>query len=130
MNTEKKKNKKVTARKTAIEPTASATAGHLRVSPQKARLVVNLIKGKHVDSALSILRYSKQKMAPVVKKLLESAIANAKEHKGADIDKLWVTAGYVNMGKTLKRFMPGAHGRANQILKRGSHITVEVTERG
>ena len=108
---------------------ASATLRHVRLSPQKARLVLNLIKGKQVEPALQILRFSPTKGARFIEKLLRSAIVNAREVGGADVDKLWVTQGWVGAGRTIKRFMPRARGSANQILKRSSHITVVVGER-
>ena len=107
-----------------------ATLRHIRVSPQKARLVLELIKGKQVEPALQILRYSPKKVARFTEKLLKSAIANARELRGADVDKLWVTGGYVDAGRSLKRIMPRAQGRADTIIKRSSHITVFVGERG
>ncbi len=107
---------------------ASATLRHVRISPQKARLVVNLVKGKQVEQALQILRFSSKKGAALVEKLLRSAIVNARETTGADVDKLWVTQGWANSGRTIKRFMPRARGSANQILKKSSHITIVVGE--
>ena len=116
--------------KTPVEQyLAKATLRHVRVSPRKARMVLNMVKGKQVEPALQILRFTKQKTAKFVLNLLNSAISNAKEHKGADVDKLWVTGGAVDMGRTLKRYMPGAHGRANLIKKRSAHITILLSEK-
>ena len=119
-------NKSETENSSAL---ASATLRHVRISPQKARLMVDLIRGKQVEPALQILRFNPRKGARLVEKLLNSAIANAREVKGADVDKLWVTQGWVNAGRTIKRYMPRARGSANTILKRSSHITVVVGEK-
>lgn len=103
-----------------------ATAKYIRVSPQKARLVMDQIRGLPVSSALEVLEFSPKKAAHWIRKALESAIANAEHNEGADIDDLRVTAGYVNEGPTMKRWMPRAKGRATSIFKRSSHITVQV----
>tara|TARA_B100001121_G_scaffold285951_1_gene282088 strand:+ start:195 stop:530 length:336 start_codon:yes stop_codon:yes gene_type:complete len=105
-----------------------ANLKYVRVSPQKCRLVVDTIRGKKVSDALDILSYSKQKSSQIVKKVLESAIANAENNKGADIDNLKVNTVYVNVGPTLKRFRARAKGSANRILKRSSHITIGLLE--
>jgi large subunit ribosomal protein L22 len=107
---------------------ATATLRHVRVSAQKARLVINMIKGKQLEPALQILKFSPKKTAGFAEKLLKSAMANAQE-KGADLDKLWITGGWVDMGRTLKRFMPRAQGRATPIRKRSAHITLQLGER-
>lgn len=106
-----------------------ASLRDVRISPRKARLVIELIKGQQVESALQILRFSVKKGSRLAEKLLRSAIANAREGKGADIDRLWVTAGWVEMGKTLQRWMPRAQGRATPIRKRSAHITVVLGEK-
>jgi len=106
----------------------SATAKRLRVSPQKARLVVDLVRGKPVGDALEILGFSTQKAAGLVRKVVESAIANAENNEGADIDELKISRIFVNEGLTMKRIKPRAKGRADRILKRTSHITVTVTD--
>jgi len=108
---------------------ATATLRHIRMSPRKARLVVDLIRGKQVEPALAILKFSPKKGAKLAHKLLQSAIANAREHQRADVDNLWVTKSWVDEGRTLKRFMPAAHGRANPIRKRSSHMTIVVGEK-
>lgn len=99
-----------------------------RISAQKARLVADQIRGKSVGEALNILAFSSKKGADLVKKVLESAIANAEHNEGADIDELRVSAIFVDEGMTMKRIMPRAKGRADRILKRTSHITVKVAD--
>ena len=108
---------------------ALAKHNFARISPQKARLVADLIRGKSVDQALEILTFSNKKAAALVKKVLESAIANAEHNEGADIDDLNVAKIFVDEGPTMKRIMPRAKGRADRILKRSSHITVVVADR-
>ena len=104
----------------------SATAKRLRLSPQKARLVVDQIRGKPVSDALDILTFAPQKGADLVRKVLESAIANAENNEGADVDELKVSEAFVNAGVTMKRIRPRAKGRADRIFKRTCHITVTV----
>lgn len=106
----------------------SVTLKHVRISPRKARLVINLIKGRQVAQALQILDNSPKKAAAFSSKLLRSAIANAKERAAVDVDSLWVVGGFVDMGRTLTRFMPGAQGRANPVRKRSTHVTLQVGE--
>ncbi|HCG6407474.1 TPA: 50S ribosomal protein L22 [Vibrio parahaemolyticus] len=108
---------------------AIAKHNFARISPQKARLVADLIRGKSVDQALEILTFSNKKAAALVKKVLESAIANAEHNEGADIDDLNVAKIFADEGPTMKRIMPRAKGRADRILKRSSHITVVVADR-
>ena len=108
---------------------AIAKHNFARISPQKARLVADLIRGKNVDQALEILTFSNKKAADLVKKVLESAIANAEHNEGADIDDLTVAKIFVDEGPVMKRIMPRAKGRADRILKRSSHITVVVADR-
>ncbi len=108
---------------------ALAKHNFARISPQKARLVADQIRGKSVDQALEILTFSNKKAAELVKKVLESAIANAEHNEGADIDDLNVAKIFVDEGPTMKRIMPRAKGRADRILKRSSHITVVVADR-
>ncbi|MCK7578868.1 MAG: 50S ribosomal protein L22 [Chromatiales bacterium] len=107
---------------------AVATHKYARISAQKARLVADLIRGKRVEEALNTLSFSPKKGADIIKKVLESAIANAEHNEGADIDALKVAAIQVNEGPTMKRIMPRAKGRANRIMKRTSHITLTVAE--
>ena len=106
----------------------SAKANRLRISPQKARLVVDQVRGKPVSDALDILNFSTQKGAVLVRKVVESAIANAENNEGADVDELKISEIYVNEGLTMKRIKPRAKGRADRIFKRTSHITVTVTD--
>ena len=108
----------------------SATLRYTRLSPQKMRLVADQIRGQTVDRALNILKFSNKKAAAVMKKVLESAIANAEHNDGADIDELMVTEVYVNQGPTLKRLRPRARGRADRLLKPTSHVTVTVADAG
>jgi large subunit ribosomal protein L22 len=105
-----------------------AKANRLHISPQKARLVVDQIRGKSVSDALDILNFNNQKGAELVRKVLESAIANAENNEGADIDELKICEIFVDAGLTMKRIRPRAKGRADRILKRSSHITVTVTD--
>lgn len=107
---------------------AEATLKYSRISAQKARLVADQIRGMHVEQALDLLTFSTKKGAVIVKKLVESAVANAENNEGADIDELKVAAVQVNEGPTMKRIRARAKGRASRILKRTSHITVTVAE--
>lgn len=99
---------------------------YARISPQKARLVADQIRGKSVGDALNLLSFSPKKASPLLRKTLESAIANAEHNHGADIDELRVTEVMVNEGPTLKRWRARAKGRSSQIFKRTSHISVRV----
>ena len=107
---------------------AFAKHRHARTSAQKARLVADQIRGLHVEKALEVLSFSPKKGADLVKKVLESAIANAEHNEGADIDELTVSKIFVDEGPTMKRIKPRAKGRADRILKRSSHITVVVSD--
>ena len=98
------------------------------ISAQTVRLVADEVRGKPIERALDILTFSNKKGAKLVKKCLDSAIANAEHNNGLDIDKLRVTTIYVDEGITLKRIMPRAKGRADRISKRTCHITVKVGE--
>ena len=100
----------------------------VRLSVDKGRLVADLIRGKKVDQALNILTFTQKKAAGIVKKVLESAIANAEHNEGADIDELKVAAICVDGGPVLKRMHARAKGRGNRVVKRTSHITVTVAE--
>ena len=98
------------------------------MSAQKARLVADQIRGKKVEDALDILAFSPRKGAHLIKKVLESAIANAEHNEGADVDELRVNTIFVDEGLTLKRIKPRAKGRADRIFKRTCHITVKVAD--
>jgi large subunit ribosomal protein L22 len=100
-----------------------------RISPQKARLVADQVRGLPVARALEVLSFSTKKSAHPIKKVLESAIANAEHNEGADIDELKVSAIMVDEGPIIKRFRARAKGRGSRILKRTSHITVAVSEK-
>ncbi len=113
---------------------AKAKARFVRVTPQKARRVVDLIRGKQAADAVAVLQYAPQAAGEPVLKVVQSAIANAREgasRAGQRLDEgtLYVSEAFVDEGPTLKRFRPRAQGRAGQILKRTSHITVVVSER-
>lgn len=99
-----------------------------RISAQKARLVADQIRGKKVGEALNLLAFS-SKAAEIMKKVLESAVANAEHNEGADVDDLKVSTVFVNEGRSLKRIMPRAKGRADRIVKRSCHITVKVADK-
>lgn len=100
-----------------------------RISAQKARLVADQIRGKHVDEAVEILTFSQKKAAAIILKVLNSAIANAENNEGADIDELHVAEIQVGEGMTMKRFAARAKGRGTRILKRTSNIFIRVEER-
>ncbi|MFP6807675.1 MAG: 50S ribosomal protein L22 [Pseudomonadales bacterium] len=106
----------------------SARLKGARLSAQKARLVADQIRGKQVGDALNILNFSTKKGAHLVRKLLESAIANAEHNEGADVDELSVSRISVDEGLTMKRIRPRAKGRADRILKRSCHITLAVAD--
>lgn len=99
-----------------------------RLSAQKARLVADQIRGKRVEEALDLLEFSPKKGAAIIKKVLESAIANAEHNEGADVDELRVSTIFVDEGLTMKRIRPRAKGRADRIFKRSCHITVKVAD--
>jgi len=99
-----------------------------RISAQKVRLVADQIRGMQVEAALDILAFSQKKGAGLIKKVLESAIANAEHNEGADVDELRIVTIYVDEGTTMKRIKPRAKGRADQILKRSCHITVKLAD--
>ncbi|MAN68960.1 MAG: 50S ribosomal protein L22 [Gammaproteobacteria bacterium] len=106
----------------------SASAKRLRISAQKVRLVADQIRGKPVADALDLLSFSNKKASVLMRKALESVVANAENNEGADIDELKVSEVYVNEGMTMKRIRPRAKGRADRIFKRSSHITVTVSD--
>lgn len=98
------------------------------MSAQKCRLIINQIRGLTVSRALEVLTFSPKKAARIVKKVLDSAIANAEHNRGADIDTLSVNSAFVDQGRVLKRMRARAKGRGNRILKPSCHITVQVTD--
>ena len=106
----------------------SAIQRNAKISSQKVRLVADQIRGLPVDGALTILKFSNKKAAELVRKVLESAIANAEHNDGADIDELKVSTIYVDQGPSMKRMRARAKGRGNRIVKRTSHITVTVAD--
>ncbi len=114
---------------------ARATAKYIRTSPQKAKLVLDLIRGKKASEALSILRFTKKSVAREIEKALRSAIANAvyvadrNQKRRLDEDDLFVSACFAGRGPMLKRVRPAPMGRAYQVLKRTAHLTVQVSER-
>ncbi len=106
----------------------SAKLRYARLSPQKVRLVADQIRGLPVDEAIKTLTFHKRSAAAVIKKILDSAIANAEHNEGADIDELKVSAICVDQGPTFKRYRARARGRGSKIIKRTSHITVTVSD--
>ncbi|MBE0576349.1 MAG: 50S ribosomal protein L22 [Desulfuromonadales bacterium] len=107
----------------------SAKLKFARLSPQKTRLIVDMVRGKAVQEALNILKFSPQRPADIVAKLVRSAVANAEQQGVSDVDRLFVKAVFVDQGPVLKRFMPRAQGRATKIRKPTSHITVVLDEK-
>ena len=105
-----------------------AVAKYIRISPQKVRLVADLVRGKKVEDALNILMFTPKGSAPVIAKLLKSAVANAGQKEGVDVDTLVVKRIAVDEGPTMKRFRARAMGRGTRILKRMSHISITVEE--
>ena len=121
----KRMKEKAAARKEARDRRPKAIAKYIRISSRKVRIVIDLIRGKQVDEALAMLRFTPKAASPVVEKVLLSAIANAENNPPyLNRDNLYVAEIYANQGPTLKRFMPRAKGSASPILKRSSHITV------
>ena len=105
-----------------------AVAKYIRISPQKARLVADIIRGMNAEQAIVTLRFMPKKGARILKKVLESAVANANQVESIDVDTLYVKHISIDGGPMLKRFSPRAQGRATRILKRTSHITIVVDE--
>ena len=108
---------------------SSAKLSSARLSPRKSRLVVDMVRGKQIQTALNILRFTPQPSARLVAKLLSSAVANAEQKGVADVDRLFVKSIFVDGGTVLKRFLPRAMGRASKIRKPTSHITVVLAEK-
>lgn len=109
---------------------AKAIGRFVHISPQKARLVCDQIRGKRVEDALTVLEFTPKKGAKLVAKVLRSGIANAENNQNLDVDSLFVKRIEVGSGPTLKRFLPRAQGRATPLLKRTSHITIVLDEKG
>ena len=109
----------------------TASARHVRIAPRKARMVIDLVRGKPILEALDILEFTQKRAAPVIAKVVESALRNVEESEELDweLDDLYIADAYVNEGPTLKRFKPRAMGRATTILKRTSHINVALEPR-
>ncbi|MFB6351098.1 MAG: 50S ribosomal protein L22 [Bradymonadaceae bacterium] len=109
----------------------TASAKHVRIAPRKARMVINLIREKPILDALDILQFTQKRAAPIIAKVVESALANVEDSDDLDweLDDLHVAEAYVNEGPTLKRFKPRAMGRATTILKKTSHINVALEPR-
>lgn len=108
---------------------AKAVARNIRIAPRKARLVIDLIRGKSVEEALAILRFTPRAASPIIEKVLSSAVANAEHNYNMDSSSLVVEKAFVDEGPTMKRYLPRAQGRASRINKRTSHITVVVSEK-
>jgi large subunit ribosomal protein L22 len=116
----------MTGRRQGIDMETTASIRGARLSAQKGRLVADLVRGKKIDKALDILKFSQKKAAGLIRKALESAIANAEHNDGADIDELRVTRIFVEQGPTLRRFAARAKGRGARIQKKSCHIYVVV----
>ena len=112
----------------AVKIQAKAMVRQVRISPTKVRQVLALIRGKKAEEAMTVLRFSPQRAARTVFKVLQSAIANAEHNYGMDIDKLRVQAAYADQGPSMKRFRPASMGRAHPYVHRTSHVTVTVAE--
>jgi large subunit ribosomal protein L22 len=108
---------------------SKAIAKHVRISPRKARLVIDQVRGKRVEDALNMLQFSPKKGADIIKKLIDSAVANAEQNSKVDVDNLYILRAFADEGPTLKRFRPRAMGRATRIRKRTSHLTIVLDER-
>ena len=120
---------KAAARKANADKRPRAVAQYVRVSPRKVQIVIDLIRGKQVDDALAILMYTPKSAAPVVEKLLNSAIANAENNLEMSRENLYVAEVYANQGPTLKRYWARSHGRADLIKKHTSHITIVLDQK-
>ena len=116
-------------RKANADKHPRAQAKYVRISPRKVQIVIDLIRGKQVDDALAILMYTPKSAAPVVEKLLNSAIANAENNLSLDRQSLYVAETYANQGPTLKRYWARSHGRADMIKKHTSHITIVLDQK-
>jgi large subunit ribosomal protein L22 len=123
------KTKPVVVKELSTQGKATACRRNLHVSPQKLRLIIDLARGKGVQQAIEAVRYSNKRMAVEVVKLIKSAINNATQVRGVNVDRLFVKTIAVNQGPTLKRFMPRARGSGDKILKRSSHMLIVLDER-
>ena len=112
------------------EMISTAKLRHLRMSPRKVRLVADLIRGKNVEDALNILQFTNKRSSVPLARLLKSAVANADQKDGVDVDRLFVKTITVDGGPTIKRFRPRAMGRATPILKRTSHVFIALDQQG
>ena len=119
---------KAAARKANADKRPHAIARYVRISSRKVKIVLDLIRGKSVAEAQAILEFTPKAAAPVVLKVLNSVVANAENNQDLSRDTLYVAECFANQGPTLKRYRPRAHGRANRILKRTSHITVVLDQ--
>lgn len=108
---------------------ARATVKYVRISSRKVNIVIDLIRGKKVGEAFAIIKHTPKAASAVLEKLLKSAVANAENNNGMNVDNLYISDVYATQGPTLKRFMAAAQGRGVQILKRTSHITLAVKEK-
>lgn len=113
----------------AQDKEAKAIAKYVRISPRKVRIVIDLIRGKGVDDAFAVLKFTPKRGAVILDKVLRSAVANAENNFDMDVEKLYITRCYVDEGPVMKRIHPRSRGQAFSILKRTSHITVVVAER-
>jgi len=108
---------------------SSAVAKYIRISPRKVRLIMDEIRGRKVEEAINMLTFTPQKGGKILKKLVNSALANAQQNSGVDVDKLFISRIFADEGPTLKRFSPRAQGRATRILKRTCHLTVFLNDK-
>lgn len=120
---------KAAARRESADKRPKAIARYVRMSPRKIKVILDLIRGKDAKEAAAILKFVPRAAAPVIEKVFNSAVANAENNLDLNRDDLFVAECFVNQGPTLKRFRPRAHGRAFQILKRTSHITVILDQK-
>ena len=121
--------KQETVQNEVVVPSASATLKYARISSRKVKIVADLIRGKNVDEALAIVKFTPKAASEIVEKLLKSAIANAENNHGMKSNNLYVAEIYANQGPTLRRIRPAAKGSAVRIRKRTSHITIVLKER-
>ena len=125
----KRMKEKAAARREARDRRPKAIAKYIRISSRKVRIVIDLIRGKQVDEALAILRFTPKAASPAVEKVLLSAIANAENNLEMSRENLYVAEVYANQGPTLKRYWARSHGRADLIKKHTSHITIVLDQK-